>query len=450
MADNVEKLGNPDTINNRRISPSAQLQAGNPAVRFNAFQTLTLIVALLVTAGVAFLGGVVYDRQQGLAYSDDFKVFWEAWNYIDDQYYEEPPAVKDRVYGGIAGVLQALNDPYSNVSPPVLAEEHREVIEGKFGGIGASVSVNEAGEPFIVQVIEDRCIAQTPASKAGLQANDIIRAVDGQDVTGWELERVVDVVKGHEGTDVVLTIYRAEGDETFDVRIRREIVEQITVADQMIDDVGYLRLALFNGVATRQLQCKLENLLTQSPRAIIFDLRGNGGGLLDQALSVADLFLDQGLIVSQRDRAGNQEDMFSTNGQIGENIPMAVLIDRGSASASEVVAGALQDRHRALLVGQNSFGKGSVQNVYTLSDGGELRVTAAAWYTPDGRRIHGIGLEPDIIVDGEQVDENGQDRFLAAALEYVNQAFPGENEDSDEQPSEESTAPVSLLPAMRV
>ncbi len=408
-------------------------------VRLTTFQMLTIFVAIVATATVSFLAGVVYDRHQSLAYSEEFEIFWEAWQYIDNEFYREPPSVTDRVYGGIRGVISTLGDEYTSVSPPVMAEHSREVISGKFGGIGATVSTDEAGDSYIVEVISDQCITATPAERAGLQAGDVFRAVDGQTVQGLEMNLVVDMVRGDPDTDVVLTMYRPAEDLTFDVTVRRANVEQITVVDQMYGDVAYLHLGLFNAVATQQMACKLEQVLAQNPRAIILDLRGNGGGLLNEATQIADLFLDQGLIVIQRDREGNEERLFSETGGIAEQIPMLVLIDGGSASASEVVAGALQDRGRAVLVGQNSFGKGSVQFVYILSDGGELRVTAAAWYTPNN---HGInrngdvgGLTPDILIEGDQIGEDGNDRTLEAALGYIDQHMPVEFEQAAQLPA---------------
>lgn len=396
-----------------------------PPSSLNIFQALTIVIALITTGAISFLGGMVYERQQGLAYSDDFDVFWEAWDFIDEEYYKEPPDIQDRVYGSISGIIQTLDDPYTNVSPPVQAEESRETIAGKFGGIGAYVSLTADGEPVIVEVIQDRCIAETPASKAGLQPNDVIRAIDGQPAPLNNTDEVVDLIKGDPGTDVVLTLYRPAVDETLDVTIRREAIEQITVLDNMYyeNNIGYLRLALFNGVATKQMICKLEALLEQNPSAIILDLRGNGGGLLSEAISVADLFLSKGTVVTQRDRKGNEESLSADDGDMGEKIPLVVLMDHSSASASEVVAGALQDYGRAILVGEQSFGKGSVQLVHKLSDGGELRVTAAAWYTPNNRLIHGEGLTPDIIVPTPHIDEQGNDAALNAALEYIREEY---------------------------
>ena len=398
-------------------------------VRLNSFQVITIVVALLITASVSFLGGVVYNRQTGVASSDEFEVFWEAWNFIDSEYYQEPPSVTERVYGGLTGVVSTL-DQFSSISPPVQAEQNREFIAGKFGGIGAQVSINENQEPFIVDVIRDACTNTTPADRAGLQANDVIRAVDGQAVIGWAIEDVVDIVKGDPGTDVVLTIFRPfeDGDgEEMDIRIRRDAIDQITVHDAMIDDVGYLYLQSFNHVSSQQMQCKLEILMDENPRAIILDLRGNGGGLLNESIEIADMFLDQGLVLIQRDRHGNEERHFSENDGIAEDIPLAVIINENSASASEVVAGALQDRGRAILVGKTSFGKGSVQLVHELSDGGELRVTSAAWYTPSGEQIHEIGLTPDILVEGALIDGDGNDLAVEAAMNYLDEHFASDS-----------------------
>ncbi|NDJ84566.1 MAG: S41 family peptidase [Chloroflexi bacterium] len=420
--------------------PPKNTIASQPEVGINPFQAVTLVLGFVATATVFFLGGILYERQQGIAYSQDFEIFWEAWEYIDEEYYQEPPPVSERVYGGIDGVLRALGDEYSSVSPPVQAEQHREEIEGKFGGIGAYVDINDDEEPYIVDIVADECIATTPAERAGLQANDVIRAVDGQEVKGWAIEDVIDIVKGKSGTDVTLTIYRPEDDEAFDVTIERDEVEQITVVDRDFENVGYVHLRVFNSIAAEQMKCKLESIIADNPQAIIFDLRGNGGGLLDEAIDVADLFLDNGVVVSQRDRDGKEEERFSDSGDLAEGIPLVVLIDGGSASASEVVAGALQDRGQAVLIGQTSFGKGSVQNVHVLADGGELRITSAAWYTPDGRRIHGIGLEPDIFVDLAQTTEDNPDPVLDRALEYIAEHYSPATDAAASSPEASSEA----------
>lgn len=410
-------------------------------VGVTSFQVLSIGMALLVTAAASFLLGVVYERSQGIGSSEEFVVFWEAWDLIEDDYYftERLPKNEDRVYGAIQGFLATLNDPNTRFAPPVAAEDSREQIEGRFGGIGAVVSLTEDQEPYIVEVVADECIPTTPADAAGLQANDIIRAVDGAEVTGLTLDEVVDSVRGREGTTVVLTVYRPAEDEILDIAVRRDSIENITVNAELIDGIGYVHLTLFNAVATKQLRCKLDSLLAENPRALILDLHDNPGGLLNEALLVADLFLDEGLVLTQRDRDGNAEQLFSDDGDRGEDIPLYVIVDNGSASASEVVAGALRDRDRAVLFGQTTFGKGSVQNVYTLSDKSELRVTAAAWYTPDDIRIEGQGLTPDQVIDCEGLDPTACDALnLQATLDFINQELP--LEDSNAQPEADGSA----------
>lgn len=421
--------------------------AGKKSSSLGSFQIITIIFALLVTGGLGFIGGVVYDRQSSVAYSEEFEVFWEVWDHIEEDYYftDRLPNTQERVYGGIEGFVGSVGDVNTRFLPPEPAETNREVINGRFGGIGASVGVTEAGEPYIIDIIRDSCIRQTPADKAGLQSGDIIRAVDGASVEGLSLDEVVERVRGTEGSDVILTIYRPADDETFDVTIERAAIESITVVDALYDDVGYLRLTLFNALATSQLKCKLETMLAEDPRAIILDLRGNPGGFLNEALTVADLFLDQGVVVIQRDRQGSEEVLSSQDGDMAEAVPLVVLVDGGSASASEVVSGALQDRGRAVLIGQTTFGKGSVQYVYELSDGSELRVTAAAWFTPADRRIEGIGLEPDVVLEGEQLDVDGNDLFLQAALDFINVHFPVEQVPSAYQPTRPEPATGSVI-----
>lgn len=441
----------PPQFDDENVRPPVQEK---PA-QLGSFQIITIVFALIVTAGVGFIGGIVYDRQTNVAYSEDFEIFWEVWGHIEEDYYFEDdlPSTKERVYGGIEGFVSAVGDANTRFLRPEPAQDNREVIQGRFGGIGASVNYNEAGEVLVVDVIRDACIRETPADIAGLQSGDVIRAVDGTDVSALspeELNAVVELVRGQEGTTVVLTIYRPEDDEIFDVAIERAAVESITVIDQIYGDVVYLQLTIFNALATQQLQCKLETLLADDPRAIILDLRGNPGGLLNEALTVADLFLDEGPVVIQRDRAGNEDILSSEDGQVAEDIPLVVLVDGGSASASEVVAGAFQDRGRAaVLIGQNTFGKGSVQYVYELSDGSELRVTAAAWFTPGDRRIEGIGLEPDIIIDGERFDELGNDVYIEEALQFIDTHYPVEQVPSAYQPTFPLPDAVDVIIAKR-
>jgi carboxyl-terminal processing protease len=218
---------------------------------------------------------------------------------------------------------------------------------------------------------------------------------------------------------VRLTVYRPSDSSQFQVEITRTKVEMPTVQSAQYGDVGYVRLFIFNDLATSSLEREIKSLTDQGVKALILDLRGNPGGLLDQAVSVSDLFLGDGVVVTQRSRDGEEVTYRSANGGLAEQIPLVVLIDGGSASASEVVAGALKDRGRAALIGQTSFGKGSVQHVHDMADGSQLHVTAALWFTPDGTAIQGTGLTPDVAVTEPDSATSGQpDPYIHAALSY--------------------------------
>jgi carboxyl-terminal processing protease len=227
-------------------------------------------------------------------------------------------------------------------------------------------------------------------------------------------------VKGEVGTNVKLTMFRPDTGETLDFIIRRAIIETPTVFSENMDGIGYVRLSTFNGVATSQMEDHLQSLLDEGVEAFVLDLRANGGGLLDESVSIADLFLDEGIVLTQRSSDGSEEVFRSDNGDLAEDLPLIVLVDGGTASAAEVVAGALQDRDRALLVGSETFGKGVVQLVYDLVDGSQLRVTSSAWFTPEDHAIHNAGLSPDLEVE-LAFDISGDDLILQEALDYLNE-----------------------------
>jgi len=245
--------------------------------------------------------------------------------------------------------------------------------------------------------------------------------VDGVSIVGVTLYEAIGLIRGPEGTEVTLLIEREGVAEPFEVTVTRARLEiAITEVELRDDGIGYIRLYDFSATAGERMVEGLEELLAQEPQAIIFDLRGNPGGWLDQAVDVADLFLDDGAILIERWSDGREKSFEAHPGDVGEDVPLVVLVDRGSASAAEIVAGALQDRERAVLIGELTFGKGSVQRPFTLSDGSELRVTAALWFTPNNRAIHGDGLAPDIEVPWpEEEVEPDVDPQLERAVEYI-------------------------------
>ena len=377
---------------------------------------------LILVAVIAFLAGLGFAEITDSPYNDhEFEVFWDSWEILESEYYYDLPVETDLVYGAIQGLLNSTGDKYTFFSPPSDAENNRVQTAGEFGGIGAYVGSSQSGELIITSLFEGM-----PAQEAGLQSDDVIRAVDGVAITGWAQDDALALVRGKIGSDVVLTVYRPAGNEDFEVTITRARVELPTVLAQTYGDIGYIQLLIFNGNATSALEREISAMQDQGIKALILDLRNNPGGLLDQAVSVSDLFLDEGVVVTQHSRDGNKREYTSDDDDLAEEIPLVVLMDSDSASASEVVAGALRDRDRAILIGQTSFGKGSVQHLFDLKDGSQIRVTAAVWLTPDEIRIDGQGLAPDIEIANSEANDaqNGDDDlYILAALDYFEDQF---------------------------
>ncbi|MFL7791732.1 MAG: S41 family peptidase [Anaerolineae bacterium] len=343
-----------------------------------------------------------------------FQVFWEAWGIVQRDFYGELPDEEAITYAAIRGMINALDDPYTSFVEPAEVAIRAEDDSGEYEGIGAYVDMDEDGKLVIVEPFEG-----SPAEAAGLQAGDRVIAVDGVSIVGMSLYEAIGLVRGPAGSEVTLLVEREGVAEPFEVTVTRDRFEVEIVDVEMLDnDIGYIRLREFGSKAAEEMEDGLEELLAQNPRGIVFDLRFNPGGWLDQALKVADLFLSDGVILTQRWKDGNEEVFKARDGDIGEDIPLVVLVDRGSASASEIVAGAIQDHNRAILIGEVTFGKGAVQTVHTLSDGSQLIVTSAMWFTPNNQPIHGHGLTPDIEVPYPEELAPGEDPQLERAIEY--------------------------------
>ena len=347
---------------------------------------------------------------------EDLQLLWEAWNIVRLEFDGDIPSDEELTHAAIEGLLETLEDDYTRFSPPDIAARMREDLQGSFEGIGAFVRENEEGLTEIVRPMDGQ-----PADLAGLKAGDVVIAVNGESVVGQSLDEVIAQIRGPEGSEVTITIRRQGLDEPFDVHIRRELIEIPIIESEMLEDnVAYVRLTGFNRNADSQLRETLAQLLEQNPTGLILDLRDNPGGFLDQSVAVADVFLSSGVVLYERSSTFdlNQEHR-SDSGDLGEDIPLVVLVNAGSASASEIVAGAIQDRERGILIGETTFGKGSVQQTHTLSDGSELRVTIARWYTPDEQSIDGNGIEPDITVVTPEDLGGEDDPQLQRALEYL-------------------------------
>jgi carboxyl-terminal processing protease len=346
---------------------------------------------------------------------EKLELFWEAWQIIQNEFYGDLPNQDQLTYGAIRGAVNTLGDPYTAFADPQAAAIMREDQSGSFEGIGALVTM-EDGVLSIVSVYEGR-----PAQKAGLRGGDVIAQVDDTVIENMSIYEAISLIRGPAGTSVRLKILR-EGEAPFDIEVVRAKIDIQLVESKMLDDgIGYARLTQFDNTATAKLANAIEGLLAQDPKGLILDLRSNPGGLLNESVNTAGLFLPRDTeVLIERFKDGSENPYAASEQPIAPSIPLVVLVDVGSASASEIVAGALQDYGRAVLIGDKTFGKGSVQLLHELSDGSELRVTVARWFTPKGRAIHGEGLEPDIAVTITQDDiDAGRDPQLDRAVEYL-------------------------------
>ncbi len=351
----------------------------------------------------------------------DFAAFYEAWDIVADQYDGALPPTDELMESAIAGSLEALDDDYTRYVSPEVAERTRQDMGGAVEGIGAMVQENDEGLFEIVRPIDGQ-----PADLAGLQAGDVIVEVDGQSVLEIDFDEVILMVRGPAGTTVNLKVMREGEEEPLEFSIVRARFEVAVVEYEMLPAemtggaaIGYIRLTEFGATAEEKLLEALAAILAQQPAGLVFDLRDNPGGYLDQSVAVADAFLPAGVALFERNIRGLDQTFTTDDGDAAEEIPLVVLVNAGSASASEIVAGAIQDRDRAVLVGETTFGKGSVQQIHTLADGGELRVTIARWYTPDNHTIQDEGITPDIEVETPEDLGGPEDSQLVRAIDYI-------------------------------
>ena len=349
----------------------------------------------------ALLGSIVMIplATQGIAAADtstyrEFDEFLDVFNRVKSDYVDK---VDDKVLikGAIQGMLAAL-DPHSSYEDALDYENLRIMTEGNYGGLGLTVQM-EDGAIKVVAPQED-----TPAARAGVKSGDYITHIDGKLIYGDTLDEAIGLMRGKPGTKITLGLVRPGRDKPLDVTMTREVIVQKPVKWEVRGDVGYININTFSestGAATRAAIMGIDKSLGHRPLGYVVDLRDNGGGLLTQAIEVSDAFLDHGEVVSQRGREKSDiERYYAKPGDDAHGLPVVVLTNSGTASASEIVAGALQDHHRALIMGERSFGKGSVQTLLQLGPETALRLTTARYYTPSGRSVQEGGIEPDIAV----------------------------------------------------
>jgi carboxyl-terminal processing protease len=364
------------------------------------------------------LGFIVGFASQGKQSEDEYKylrMFTDALRIIKENYVEQV-SMKELIYGALNGMTKSL-DPFSSFFTPKQYEGFRQETEGEFGGVGIEIGM-EKGRPVVISPIEG-----TPAFRAGIKPGDAILEVNGEDTSNMSLIDVVQRIRGKVGTKVQLTIYRKGMEKPMKIELERALIKIESVRWTTLGDVGYIKLSQFNENVSVQVERALKELTSQRVKGIILDLRNDPGGLLSEAVNVADLFLPEGkLVVYTRSRNGETQKYFARKKPaVPDELPVIVLINKGSASASEIVAGALQDYKRAVILGEKSFGKASVQNIIPLEDGSALKLTVAHYYTPLGKLIHNKGIVPDVqVAMDEKQEEALQEAIRQKKLEGKN------------------------------
>lgn len=384
--------------------------------------TLFLIYSILLFAAAYTMGASYWPLSQlGIASSrmppeaeEVFDPFWEVWNLVNSQYFDQPLNAENLMEGAIEGMLARLDDPNTRYLEPALEESARDSMEGEIQGIGVLVEmVNE--QITVVSPFEG-----SPAERAGIRPGDVLLEADGVDLADMDLSEAAALIRGPAGTEVQLLILR--GDETMELSVTRDVVQIPSVRGEIVDgDVAYVRLSRFGNRTPQELSETLEALLAQNPRGMILDLRNNPGGGLDSSVDIADEFLNEGVVLIEEFGTGRERVFRSSDSGRAQDIPLVVLINEGSASASEVLAGAIRDRERGVLVGSNSFGKGTVQTWHALSNGGGVRITTARWITPDGDWVNETGISPDVVVAAPEAPptELEDDVQLQAAIDQL-------------------------------
>jgi carboxyl-terminal processing protease len=413
------------------------LPAGTPPARRRRPGLITVAVVVIgLFAGAAlFLSGYSVGARVATTPGtpaeerDLFAPFWDAYNSITNTYVGEVDRAK-LVQGAIKGMFDTLGDPYSGYMTPEELRAARESLGGQFEGIGAEITTRKTGTTEACSPLGPDCLmvvvaplAGSPAEKAGLEAGDLVLEVGGDGLDGLTLDDAIKMIRGPKGTPVVLTVQRAGG-EPFELEILRDVIVQSQVEFRELagGSVGYLRVAAFSDNSAAEVKERLAGLAAKGTKKVILDLRDNPGGYVVAARTIASQFIAEGPIFWEEDAQGNQEPTGAEPGgaMTDPSYRVVVLVNKGSASASEILAGALQDTGRATLVGETTFGKGTVQAWTDLSaEAGGFRLTIAKWLTPDKRWIHEKGLTPDVVVAADAPAGESGDAYIDAALEVL-------------------------------
>jgi len=369
-----------------------------------------IVVGLILAGGIA-AAQMEFDLSRILPFEANRLWLMKQTRSLLETYHVDGDEAREEdklFYGAVKGMVSAWGDPYSRFVDPEEIKEEEIEMQGEYGGLGIYIGQRD-GRTLVISPIEG-----TPADRAGLKPQDEIVKVNDEVVVGWQINDVVKLLRGDPGTKVTIWVRREGENQLLDFELVREIIQIKSVRYEKIDDLGYVRIAQFTQRTTQEMEEALSELLPV--QGMVLDLRNDPGGLLNAAVEVSDMFLDGGLIVGMRGRVREaNEEYYAKSGFLYDG-PVIALINEGSASASEIVAGALRDNGRATLVGTKSFGKGSVQTLFRLPDESGLFITIARYYTPAGTEIDKVGLQPDITVEGEMVKEREKDVQLQRAI----------------------------------
>jgi carboxyl-terminal processing protease len=392
-----------------------------------SFSKLFLITLVdLLVLGLAFGAGfgtayLIQQRNIATSHNTTINTFWEVWQLVEKDFIGALPNSQDRVYGAIRGSLAALNDPYTAFVEPQPHQREKEDLRGSFGGIGVTMRRNAQGDLVLTP------LPDSPALKAGVQDGDVMLEVDGKPITAtMPFDAIAAVVRGQVGTQVRITVRREGQSELIYFTITRQVIDTPSASSRILDgspQIGYIAIDRFTERSGSEVQSAIKDLKQKGAQQIVLDLRDNGGGLLDSAVDVASQFIGEGVVLYEKQKGQDERTFQVKPGGLATDLPMVVLVNHGTASASEIVAGALRDHGRATLIGEQTFGKGSVQHIYDLTDGSSLHVTAAEWFTPDHHQLTGNGLKPDIAVSRSSDDlAAGRDSQLDQAVTFLKES----------------------------
>lgn len=354
------------------------------------------------------------DQPKSLSKDVNFEIFWEVWDLINKKYIDRPVAESKLFYGALSGLVAALNDPHSIFLDPKVTDEFNQELTGNYEGIGAEIGIRKERLTIIAP------LPNSPAEKAGLRAGDKIFAIDDQDTTNMSLDYAIHLIKGKKGTKVIFMVNREGEKELLKVEVTRDAITVDSIKFEFKNNIAWVQINNFNESTQAEFERVVKKILDKNPQGIILDLRDNPGGYFDLAVTVAGEWLKNEVVVRERFNDGKENEYRSDGKARLQDFKTVVLVNLGSASASEIVAGALQDYGKATIVGEITFGKGSVQDLISLEDGSSLKITVARWFTPQGRSIDNEGIKPDVEIELTKDDyDNNRDPQLDKALELL-------------------------------